>query len=366
MIKVQYPGVEQLFRGDFKMARKFCEMAQPAHLPFLDETEKQFLTEFDYVLEAQNLTEIGKNINNNPLWKDKIVVPKQYTDLCRKHVLTMEYLQGKKLITALKENGNALAKERGLSLDEFMKEQKKLNFHPTADEMKRIHTQLIIRDYCWNILAIICNYSFGFLFKLLGHPSIHFIEYKKSVLPLNTKLILDLVSDIHAYEIFNDGAFNGDPHPGNILLCDDGRLGLIDYGQVKHLDTKPRIELAKLIIFLGDNNVEMIVKQITEKMEFKTRYMDEWVIEKCARFFFDSDGKEITEGMNVQLFLEYLNHKDPVIHSSDDYVMVQRLRVLMSGLHYSLGYQFSAAQKWRKYAKMLLDKHNIDPYHHDD
>ncbi len=27
-------------------------------------------------------------------------------------------------------------------------------------------------------------------------------------------------------------AFNGDPHPGNILLCPDGRVGLIDYGQV--------------------------------------------------------------------------------------------------------------------------------------
>lgn len=29
-----------------------------------------------------------------------------------------------------------------------------------------------------------------------------------------------------------DGAFNGDPHPGNILLMPDGKLGLIDYGQV--------------------------------------------------------------------------------------------------------------------------------------
>jgi predicted unusual protein kinase regulating ubiquinone biosynthesis (AarF/ABC1/UbiB family) len=37
--------------------------------------------------------------------------------------------------------------------------------------------------------------------------------------------------DVHADEIFNHGVFNGDPHPGNILLMPDGRLGLIDYGQ---------------------------------------------------------------------------------------------------------------------------------------
>jgi hypothetical protein len=29
-------------------------------------------------------------------------------------------------------------------------------------------------------------------------------------------------------QIFIDGAFNGDPHPGNILLLDDGRIGLLE------------------------------------------------------------------------------------------------------------------------------------------
>ena len=339
-------------------------MAQPAHLPFLDETEKQFLTEFDYVLEAKNLQEIGDNINDNPLWKDKIIIPKPYHNLCTKHVLTMEYLTGKKLITALKENFTALANERGLKLEEFIEQQKKLNFHPTSEEMKKIHRQIIIRDYLWNGLAIICNYSFGFLFKLLGNDNIHFIKYKKSVLPLNTKLILDLVSDIHAYEIFIDGAFNGDPHPGNILICDDGKLGLIDYGQVKHLTIKQRIELAKLMIFLGDNNKDMIIKQMNDRMGFQTKYGDKWVIEKSARFYFDADDESVTEGMNVQLFLEYLNHRDPVKHLSDDYVMVGRLKILISGLFHSLGYKFKASQLWRKYAENLLNKHDVDPYNH--
>ena len=33
-----------------------------------------------------------------------------------------------------------------------------------------------------------------------------------------------------------DGCFNADPHPGNILLLEDGQtLGLIDFGQVMYL-----------------------------------------------------------------------------------------------------------------------------------
>lgn len=32
--------------------------------------------------------------------------------------------------------------------------------------------------------------------------------------------------------LFIDGVFHADPHAGNLLLLSDGRLGLIDFGQV--------------------------------------------------------------------------------------------------------------------------------------
>ena len=52
----------------------------------------------------------------------------------------------------------------------------------------------------------------------------------------------------HATVWLCSGQFNGDPHPGNILLLSDGRLGLIDYGQVKNISAQDRIKYAKLII----------------------------------------------------------------------------------------------------------------------
>lgn len=45
--------------------------------------------------------------------------------------------------------------------------------------------------------------------------------------------IIELLHHVHAHEIFLNGEFNGDPHPGNIMLLNDGRIGLIDYGQVR-------------------------------------------------------------------------------------------------------------------------------------
>jgi hypothetical protein len=72
----------------------FCWLAQPAHLPLLNEIEKQFMTEFDYRAEAIQLETVQKNLE--PHFKD-VVVPKPLKHLCTEKVLVMEYLQGEKL-----------------------------------------------------------------------------------------------------------------------------------------------------------------------------------------------------------------------------------------------------------------------------
>ena len=64
---------------------------------------------------------------------------------------------------------------------------------------------------------------------------------------------------MHGHEIFVDGAFNGDPHPGNFLLVQPGnKIGLIDYGQVKVLTRENRLVFARLIKALCDGDDERI------------------------------------------------------------------------------------------------------------
>lgn len=49
-------------------------------------------------------------------------------------------------------------------------------------------------------------------------------------------------------EIVLDGVFHADPHPGNILVLDDGRLGLIDFGSVGRIDRQLRAALRRLFL----------------------------------------------------------------------------------------------------------------------
>ncbi|HET7715582.1 MAG TPA: AarF/UbiB family protein [Bauldia sp.] len=54
--------------------------------------------------------------------------------------------------------------------------------------------------------------------------------------------------------IFN-GQFHADPHPGNVILLDDGSLGLIDFGAVGTLLPQRRDELVRLALSIAADDV---------------------------------------------------------------------------------------------------------------
>jgi len=63
------------------------------------------------------------------------------------------------------------------------------------------------------------------------------------------RLARDLL-DSNVRQIVVDGVFHADPHPGNIMLLADGRLGLIDFGSVGRLDSELRAALQRLLLAL--------------------------------------------------------------------------------------------------------------------
>jgi ubiquinone biosynthesis protein len=56
------------------------------------------------------------------------------------------------------------------------------------------------------------------------------------------------VLDFLLQQITVDGLFHADPHPGNILMLDDGRIGLLDFGSVGRLDAALREALQRLLV----------------------------------------------------------------------------------------------------------------------
>ena len=63
--------------------------------------------------------------------------------------------------------------------------------------------------------------------------------------------VLRVLIQVHGTQMLLDGVYNADPHPGNVVVLEDGRLGLIDYGMVGRLSKAERATLAKVVLALG-------------------------------------------------------------------------------------------------------------------
>ncbi|GAA3547118.1 AarF/UbiB family protein [Nonomuraea rosea] len=52
-------------------------------------------------------------------------------------------------------------------------------------------------------------------------------------------------------QILVEGVFHADPHPGNLMLLDDGTLGLLDFGSVGRLDAAMRSALQRFLLAMN-------------------------------------------------------------------------------------------------------------------
>ncbi len=59
-------------------------------------------------------------------------------------------------------------------------------------------------------------------------------------------------------QVFVHGEIHADPHPGNLLLTDDGRLALFDLGMVAHVPPRQRERLLKLLFAAVDGRGEEV------------------------------------------------------------------------------------------------------------
>ena len=65
-------------------------------------------------------------------------------------------------------------------------------------------------------------------------------------------------------QVFEDGFFHGDLHPGNLFVLDDGRIGLIDFGLVGRMTQLMKDRMADLLLHLALRNEEGVARALYE------------------------------------------------------------------------------------------------------
>lgn len=64
--------------------------------------------------------------------------------------------------------------------------------------------------------------------------------------------------------IFRHGFFHGDPHPANILVLEDGSLGLVDFGLAGRLTPEDMSRLTRLFVDAATENVAVLPRRLAD------------------------------------------------------------------------------------------------------
>jgi ubiquinone biosynthesis protein len=91
---------------------------------------------------------------------------------------------------------------------------------------------------------------------------------------VDPKAIALLGFNAYTKQIFEDGFFHADPHPGNLLVTPRGELIFLDFGMIGVLRPEKRDLLLKLLISMVDKDVDGIVDAFSS---LGIRVRDQWV-----------------------------------------------------------------------------------------
>ncbi|GAA3643608.1 AarF/UbiB family protein [Nonomuraea antimicrobica] len=114
------------------------------------------------------------------------------------------------------------------------------------------------------------------------------------------RLARDLL-DCLLRQILVEGVFHADPHPGNLMLLEDGTLGLLDFGSVGRLDGSVRSALQRFLLAMNRQDPLGVTDALLEVVP-RPEDIDEPALERALGQFM---AKHLAPGMDsVQMFTD--------------------------------------------------------------
>ena len=156
-------------------------------------------------------------------------------------------------------------------------------------------------------------------------------------------------------EVFIDGFFHGDPHPGNLLLLDDGRYGILDFGLCGRLTPQMRETLIVLALAIAIKDADTAARTLYRLGSADTRVSISELRDDINALFDKWLGRSIEDVDSTLLLQELLNlamkHR---IRIPPEYTMLGRAGATIEGIVREFGPELDVAKVAAPYAEQLL------------
>jgi aarF domain-containing kinase len=409
IVKVQYPDAKWQVPADIACVGEFLQICvwfglvdEDASRMSYQEFSRQFLSELDYEQEKKNLQQVYQSSLDPeaPYIRKNVVIPRVYDDFCTSQIITMTFLPGPKFEEEAKRALELVGINTKKGIRSIVKDAHKQSTSTSEEGSTELELtqQQQVSSY-WKHVAtrVLQNLvSVDSLFSLVRLARRVILwstaAAAKSILVASTLAIIpsDLKAwashhenaflqaqrldwteeavyallDVHGYQILNQGLFNADPHPGNILVVQEEesykqanrpRIGLIDYGQCKRLTIEERVKIARLILSIADREPDEVVANHFRGLGIKTKNDSTSFLAEFGRLMFGSfQPKHLDHSWHHQLHKE-----DRVLYFPKELSMVYRTSLLLRGLAMSLQFNPSVGEQWRDYAKATIEQHSV-------
>jgi ubiquinone biosynthesis protein len=188
---------------------------------------------------------------------------------------------------------------------------------------------------------------------------------------IDRKALARKVVQVFCQQIFVDGVYHADPHPGNMLVGEDGALILLDFGAVAELSTQMREGIPEFLEGVIRRDTEQIIKAL-RKMGFLARTDTPDVSEKVIEFFHQRFQDEVKiesfnlkdikldaqKGIESLVDLRKMNiglkELSGAFHVPRDFVLLERTILLLTGLCTQLDPELSPMVVIRPYLQEFV------------
>jgi ubiquinone biosynthesis protein len=246
VIKVIRHDIERTMRQDIEVLAGLAQLAERVETLAVwrpREMVRQFAPilqrEMDFSRERQNLEHFADMLKG---LKSSVVVPRPVSELCTKRVLVMEELVGQSLAVFLRDPKKApSAEDRPQTVEAPAAEAK-----PATNQ-----TQPVQQTPPQLTPAELPDAAAS------SSPN----EPRQST----KQRLAKTIARVYMTMLFDEALFHADPHPGNLILMDDGRLGILDFGMIGRIDENLRETIEEMLVAIstGDQNrLTRLIKRI--------------------------------------------------------------------------------------------------------
>lgn len=163
--------------------------------------------------------------------------------------------------------------------DKWNSDLRKINLPGVMEEFDRsIHKEIDYNNEFMNMQRIEMNF--------VDNPSIHIPEtfpkycsskvltmefidgtklndvYASTSDEFDKKLLAKNVLDSYLQQLFIDGFFHGDPHPGNVMILEDNVVCYLDLGMMGFFDEEFKRNLSEVMLLFVDQDVDGLINQL--------------------------------------------------------------------------------------------------------